>query len=229
MTLQVQFKPTATGAVTGQVTISSNSSSGSTTAVALSGTGAVANAKLTVSATSLSFGNTTVNTSVTQTLTLTSSGTSAVTVNSAAISGTGFSIVGGSFPVTLSPGQTTTLQVQFKPTVTGAVTGQVTISSNSSSGSTTAVALSGTGTVLPHEVDLTWNAPASSSDAVAGYNIYRATASGSFQRINTSVQVQTAYVDTTVSSGVAYDYEVRSVDSSGIESDPSNQFAVTIP
>jgi fibronectin type 3 domain-containing protein len=122
-----------------------------------------------------------------------------------------------------------TLQVQFEPTVTGSATGQITISSNSSSGSSTVVTLSGTGAAIPHEVDLSWNAPVSSPDPVSGYNVYRATGSGSFQRINISVQVQTAYVDSTVSSGVTYNYEVRSVDSGGVESYPSNQVAVTIP
>ena len=89
--------------------------------------------------------------------------------------------------------------------------------------------LSGTGAAIPHEVDLSWNAPVSSPDPVSGYNVYRAIGSGSFQQINISVQVQTTYVDSTVSSGVTYNYEVRSVDSGGVESDPSNQAAVTIP
>ena len=53
--------------------------------------------------------------------------------------------MGGSLPVTLNPAQAVTLQVQFKPTTAAAATGQITISSDSSSGSTTVVALSGTG------------------------------------------------------------------------------------
>jgi fibronectin type 3 domain-containing protein len=131
--------------------------------------------------------------------------------------------------VTLNPNQSLTLQVQFKPTTSGSATGQLTISSDSAPGSTTLISLSGTGTALPHEVDLSWNAPVSSPDPVAGYNIYRATAGGSFQLINTSVQVQITYVDSTVSSGATYNYVVKSIDSGGIESDPSNQIAVTIP
>ena len=59
-----------------------------------------------------------------------------MTVNSAAITGAGFTIVGGSLPVTLNPTQSMTLQVQFVPTVTGAASGQITIMSNSSTGST---------------------------------------------------------------------------------------------
>ena len=229
LTLQVQFKPTATGAVAGQFTISSNSSSGVTSVMSLSGTGTAANPIVSMSATSLNFGSIAVNTTTTKTLILSSTGPTPVTVNSAAITGAGFIVVGGSFPVTLNPAQTLTLQLQFKPTTAGAATGQITISSNSSSGSSSVVTLSGTGTAVPHEVDLSWSAPSSSTDPVVGYNIYRALGSGSFQLMNTSRDTQTTYVDNTVISGSAYNYMVKSVDSSGVESVPSNQFAVTIP
>ncbi len=139
LTLQVQFLPTAAGAASGQIAINSNSSTGATAVVALSGTGTTTanpqtNPQLTVSASSLSFGSVTVNTATTQSLTLTSTGTSPVTVSSAAITGTGFTIVGGILPVTLNPTQAVTLQVQFNPTSTGAASGQITISSNSLTG-----------------------------------------------------------------------------------------------
>jgi hypothetical protein len=228
VTLQVQFDPTTTGTASGQITISSNSTTGGTAIVALGGTGTAANPQLTISAGSLSFGSVAVNTATTQSLTLTSTGTSPVTVNSAAITGAGFTIVGGGFPVTLNPTQTLTLQLQFKPTTAGAVTGQITISSNSSSG-TAAVALSGTGTAVSHEVDLSWNAPASSPDPVAGYNIYRATGSGSLVLINSSPDSAVVYVDSTVVSGATYSYVVKSVDFGGVESIGSNQITVTIP
>ena len=150
MTLQVQFVPTAAGTVNGQITISSNSSSGDTAVVALSGTSIAApSPQLTVSAGSLSFGGVTVNTATTQTLTLTSTGTSPVTVSSAAITGAGFTIVGGSLPATLNPTQSLTLQVQFQPTSTGTASGQIAISSDSSTGSTAVVALSGTSIAAP--------------------------------------------------------------------------------
>jgi fibronectin type 3 domain-containing protein len=150
-------------------------------------------------------------------------------VNSAAISGAGFTIVGGSFPVTLNPTQTLTLQLQFQPTTVAALTGQLSISSNSSSGSTAVVALSGTGTAVAHEVDLSWDAPVSSPDPVAGYNIYRSTGSGSFVLINSSLDSAVVYVDSTVVSGATYSYEVKSVGASGVESVASNQITLTIP
>jgi Abnormal spindle-like microcephaly-assoc'd, ASPM-SPD-2-Hydin len=229
VTVQVQFDPTAAGAASGQITISSNSTTGGTAVVALSGTGTAGNPQLTISTASLSFGSVAVNTPTTQTLTLTSTGTTAVTVNSAVISGAGFTIVGGSFPVTLNPTQTLTLQLQFDPTTAGALTGQFTISSNSTTGNTAVIALSGTGTAVAHEVDLSWDAPASSPDPVAGYNIYRATGSGSFVLINSSPDATVVYTDSAVVSGTNYSYQVTSVDSSGVESIPSNQITVTIP
>ena len=229
VTLQVQFEPTTTGAATGKLTVSSNSTTGGTATVALSGTGTAASPQLTISASSLSFGSLTINTASTLSLTLSSTGTSAVTVNSAAITGSGFTIVGGSFPVTLNPTQTLTLKVQFEPTATGAVTGKLTVSSNSTTGGTAAVALSGTGTAAAHSVDLSWTAPGSSADPVAGYHIYRAISGGSLALVNSSMDSSTTYVDSTVVSGSTYNYIVKSVDSSGVESVASNEITVAIP
>jgi hypothetical protein len=81
-----------------------------------------------------------------------------------------------------------------------------------------------------HQVDLSWNAPSSSPDPVAGYNVYRSSDGGTtYQLVNLAVNTATAYEDTIVLSGQAYDYYVTSVDASGIESVPSNTIGVTIP
>jgi fibronectin type 3 domain-containing protein len=80
-----------------------------------------------------------------------------------------------------------------------------------------------------YEVELTWEAPASSSDPVAGYHVYRATGSGSYALLNSSIDAPTTYTDTTVQAGATYNYEVRSVDASGVESVPSNVYTATIP
>jgi fibronectin type 3 domain-containing protein len=111
----------------------------------------------------------------------------------------------------------------------GAATGQLTISSNSTTGSTAMVALTGTGTAVPHEVDLSWNAPTSSLDPVAGYNVYRATGSGSLVLLNSSPNTSVTYVDNAVVSGSSYSYLVKSVDSGGTESAASNEIVLTIP
>ncbi len=138
-----------TGAAAGQLTIQSNSSTNSTAVVNLSGTGtAVSSPQLTISAASLTFGDVTVNTASTQPVTLTSTGTAPVTINSGTLTGAGFTMSGATFPVTLNPTQSVTLNVQFDPTATGAAAGQLTIQSNSSTNSTAVVNLSGTGTAV---------------------------------------------------------------------------------
>jgi hypothetical protein len=152
-----------------------------------------------------------------------------VIVSAASIAGAGFTTVGGSFPLTLNPQQAATLQMQFLPTTAGAVTGQLTISNNSTSGGPAVVALSGTGTAVAHSVDLSWDAPASSPDPVAGYNIYRSLGSGSPQLLNSTPITGITYVDNSVASGSTYAYAVQSVDASGLQSVPSNQIQVTIP
>lgn len=230
LTLQVKFTPTATGAATGKLTISSNSASGATAVISLSGTGTTAGTpQLTVGATSLSFGRVADSSSATLSLTLTSSGSSAVTVNSATITGAGFSIVGGSFPLTLNASQSATVKVQFSPTTAGAATAKLTITSNSASGSPALVALSGTGTSVAHSVSLTWSAPPPSAAPVAGYNVYRSTSGGALQLLNQSPDTSTSYVDSTVVAGTTYDYVAKSVNSAGEESVASNEVAVTIP
>jgi YbbR domain-containing protein len=104
---------------------------------------------LTMSTSSLNFGDVTVNTqSAPQSVTLTSSGTAPLTINSATPSGTGFKVSGTSFPVTLNPGQTASLTVIFDPTVSGTVSGAISISDNASP-STAAINLTGTGQSTP--------------------------------------------------------------------------------
>jgi hypothetical protein len=232
VTLQVKFNPAAAGAAAGQLTINSNSSTGASTVVQLSGTGTVATttAQLLFSSTALSFGSVPVGSTSTQTLTLTSSGTAPVTISSAVLQGTGFSDSGATFPVTLNPNQSVTLTVQFDPTATGAAAGTLTVSSNSATGSTTQVTLGGTGTAVQHEIDLSWSAPSSSADPVAGYNVYRsADGGGSFTKLNSSPASQVDYTDSAVQSGTTYMYEVKSVDANGVESTASNQISLSVP
>ena len=102
-----------------------------------------------LSAGSLSFGSVTVNTDAApQTVTVTSSGTAALILSAATVSGAGFSLGGPTYPVTLEPGQKTTLTVEFDPAATGAVSGAVTLTTNTSAG-TAAIGLTGTGTAAP--------------------------------------------------------------------------------
>jgi hypothetical protein len=182
-------------------------------------------AAMSINATSIGFGSVVLNTPVAQSLTITSTGTAPLTLNSASVTGTGFSVSGATFPTTLNPGQSLMLQVQFDPTTAGTYSGQLTVASNVS---TRSIALSGTG--APHQVELSWSAPSSSGNPIAGYNVYRAlSGSQSFGRVNASPEPATAYTDTAVQSGTTYVYLVKSVDSTGLESGPSNTTSVKIP
>lgn len=224
--LQVSFDPTVAGAASGAIAISSTSSTGGSATLNLSGTGT--SPILSLSTTSLNFGSDAVGTSVAVPVTLTSTGTSAVTVSAAKLTGAGFSFSGATFPVTLNPNIAITVQVQFDPTAVGTASGALTFSSNSSTGSTSAVNLSGTGTSVQHQVSLSWVAPANSPDPVTGYHVYRATGtSTSYQQMASSSS--TAYVDLSVQANMAYSYYVTSVDSNGNESTPSNYATVTVP
>ena len=231
-TIAVSFDPKVTGAATGTLSILSNSSTGSTIAVSLNGTGAgaTANPVLTLSPTSLNFGSIAVGTPITQSVTLTSAGKSAVTVSAESLTGAGFTVSGATFPVTLNPTIAIKVQVQFDPTVVGTAAGTLTFKSNSATGSSSVVTLSGTGAAVQHQVTLNWSAPASSPVPVSGYNVYRAAAgSTSFLLLNASADAQTSYIDQNVQAGSSYSYYVKSVDSAGVESVPSNQVSVTVP
>jgi hypothetical protein len=122
------------------------------------------------------------------------------------------------------------LTIQFDPTVAGAATGTLTITSNSSSNPTATVSLTGTG-VQTYQVSITWQAPTSSTDPVASYSIYRSPSGAStYQLMATVSSTQLSYTDTyQIVNGQSFDYIVESVDSSGVDSVPSNTATAAIP
>ncbi len=138
----VLFSPSATGAVSGNVSVTATGSVPNLS-IPLTGTG-VAQGALTPSPTSLAFGNVTVGSSKSLTDTLTNSGGSSLTISAATASGTGFSLSGLSLPLTLSAGQSTSFTVVFAPTASGADSGNITITSSGSNSDLT-IPLSGTG------------------------------------------------------------------------------------
>jgi fibronectin type 3 domain-containing protein len=112
--------------------------------------------------------------------------------------------------------------------VIGTATGTLKFSSNSTTGSTSTVNLSGVGTTAQHQVSLSWAAPANSPVPVVDYNVYRATGtSSSYQLLNSAST--TSYVDLSVSANTTYSYYVTSMGNTGAESIPSNHVTVTVP
>lgn len=183
---------------------------------------------LTLASTSVAFGNVNLNTPSTQQVVLTSSGTAPVTISAASVTGTGFTISGLSLPLTLNPGGTAVLNITFDPTTANPASGAVTLTTNATP-ATASIALTGAGQTTSYEVDLTWSAPSSSSDPVAGYHVYRSTNGGPSQLVTSSLDSSTAYADSTVVSGSTYTYYVVSVDNAGTESTPSNNWQTAIP
>jgi hypothetical protein len=186
-------------------------------------------AGLSADATSIDFGLVPVNTTVTQSVELTSSGLLPIAIVAATVQGVGFSITGTTFPLTLAFGQPATVEVTFDPTAAGSTTGQLTILSTAITNGVAVINLSGTGEPVV-DVNLNWDAPGSSPDPVAGYDVYRApTGTGSFTQLNPSVVTQTSYLDATAVSGQSYDYIVESVDAAGVTSAPSNTATIATP
>ena len=225
VTFTVIFAPTAAASASGTLAIVSTANN-SPLNIALSGTG-TAQGQLSVSPTSLSFGNVVVGASGSLNGTLAATGSS-VTVSAASINSAEFALSGISVPTTLAAGQTTSFTVTFKPAASGAASATLSFSSDSGN-SPTAQALTGNGTAAPqHTVALSWDA--STSAGVVGYNVYRGSVSGGpYAKINSALEASPAYTDNTVSAGQTYYYVTTAVDGSGNESGYSNQAQAVIP
>jgi len=118
---------------------------GAGTPAAKSGSNSTPSGTLAASATSLNFGNVAAGSSSPQTLTLTNTGTAAVMISQATVTGAGFSVIGGMSSVSIAAGLSHSFQVQFAPTGAGSVSGNISIASDATD-SPLAVSLSGTGT-----------------------------------------------------------------------------------
>jgi len=79
-----------------------------------------------------------------------------------------------------------------------------------------------------HSVNLSWVASASAN--VAGYNIYRGTASGGpYTKLNSTQVSGTTYTDSTVQPGQTYYYVATAVDSSNTESAEPSAVQAVVP
>ncbi len=213
VTLTVSFSPKSAGLTGGSVFLQDGID------IPLSGTGTSSSSgQLTLSPAALNFGNVDVGSTGTQAIVLSATGSS-VTVSSGNSSNAEFAIAGGSFPFTINAGQSVSVNVNFAPTAGGSASGTLSFLSNASD-STATEGTSGTGVLPSYSVSLTWNA---SNSVVSGYNVYRgATAGGPFAKINSVLDPNTAYTDSTVVAGSTYYYVATAVNSSGQESSYSS-------
>jgi hypothetical protein len=178
--------------------------------------------QLAVSPASMRFGNMTVGNGQSQTGTLTA-GDSSVTVSSASWDGTGFSLSGISFPLTIPAKQKASFTVTFTPQIAGIVLGTISFLS-SATNSPTNEQLAGSG-VQPtqNSVSLSWNSDAS---AVQGYYVYRGKQTGGPYTKISSLQSGTTYTDSTATPGQTYYYVVTARGTSSAESSYSNEVQV---
>jgi hypothetical protein len=207
VTVNVTFAPQSAGTIGGSLFVS-----GPTLNLPLTGTG-TAPGQLGIAPAPLNFGDVPVGTTQTQPITMSATGAS-VTVSSASSSSAEFVLEGASFPLTIAAGQNVSFNVAFTPQSSGTASGSLSFTSNAAN-SRALESLTGIGTVTPYSVNLFWN---SGSDVV-GYNVYRSNSpNGTYAKINSTLDANTAYTDSTVVSGQTYYYAATSVNSSGQES-----------
>jgi Abnormal spindle-like microcephaly-assoc'd, ASPM-SPD-2-Hydin len=224
-TFNAVFTPTGAGKVSGTISLANDAPSSPYT-IALSGTGVAETQLLSFNVSSLSFGNVSVGSNTSLPATLTNTGNSNVTISSANTTGAGFTVSEVSSGESLSPNQSIPVAVQFAPSASGTVNGNLTIVSNATD-SPTSITLSGTGTQA-QKVALGWTA---STSTVIGYNVYRGTVTGGpySSKLTSSPVGSTEFTDTAVQSGQTYYYVVTSVDSNDVESIYCGQASASIP
>jgi protein involved in polysaccharide export with SLBB domain len=226
LSVNVHFVPDATGTQTGKVTIASNSTTSPKAVVSLTGTGSTSSSP---ALSAISCG--------TQLLAGLQSKACSVYLSAPAVDPfvvylkSNNAAVVVPTAVTVGTGATTT---GFN-TITAAInTAQsVTLTANAGGVSqTTSIQLNPDPSqpTTGHEVKLTWDPPSSAPKPINGYHVYRSGGGTSYYRLlSSSIVSQTAYSDTTVQSGLSYNYVVKSVDNTGSESSPSNTTSVAIP
>jgi hypothetical protein len=184
--------------------------------------------QLTVDPAMMNFGTVQVGSSASQSGTLFAGG-SQVTISTAVSSNPEFVLSGLSFPLTIPPGGSQGFLVTFTPQATGPTSGTLSFMDVSGTDPLATESLSGVGAVSQgHSVNLSWNA--STSQNVIGYNVYRGLQSGGpYNKINSVLDPNLAYTDTSVADGTTYYYVTTSVNSNDEESVYSNQAQASIP
>jgi hypothetical protein len=148
---------------------------------AVAGTG-----QLTVTPSSINFGSVPVGSSNTQSVTLSNSGGPKITISQVSLSGTGFTLSGLNYPITLAGGQSVTGTVMFTPPSTGTDSGSIVVTTQSSGGkrtnlpsssTTMTVMMSGTGVSSGQQVSVAVS-PTSASIQTGSQQQFSASVSG---------------------------------------------------
>ena len=227
------FEPNLAGNASASVQITSNASS-TPASVSLAGVAEKSVAAAQVSPSSISFGDLKVQSTATQNVTLKNTGDVNITISGITVAGAGFGYSSLSPGYSLTPNQSVTFQIWFRPQASGSASGKISILS-SSLATPASISVSGAGVTsaptgptspppVQHSVALSWGPSASS---VVGYRVYRDEGSG-YSPLSAIIPDLT-YTDSSVVSGSTYRYVVTAVDSAGDESADSNEATAVIP
>lgn len=226
--IAVSFKPTAAGSASGNLTIDVvGATDPATVPLDGSGTTSTSSGQLSVTPAQISFGSVNIGSSKNMTGTIQATN-SDVTISSAAWNGTGYSISGITFPVTVKAGSSKSFTVTFAPQSAGTAAGKISLSSNAAN-SPSAETFNGTGVQVAqqHVVSLSW---AASTSTVTGYYVYRGDQSGGpYARLNSALRTSASYADNTVQSGHVYFYVATAVNANSQESAYSDEAAAAVP
>jgi hypothetical protein len=145
---QVSFVPSASGNITGTLTVATDAGV-SSQQVALSGTATPAPQQINVNPASLNFGTVTVGSSGSGTATVSNTGGTNLTISLISVTGGSFGVSGISTPSTIGPGANATLNLTYSPTIAGSNSGTITITSNDPVTPASTISLAGTATAAP--------------------------------------------------------------------------------
>lgn len=157
---------------------------------------------LTTTPSSISFGSVADGTTNSQTVQLKNTGAANLTISSATVNGTGFKFSGISTPLTLAPAKTLNFTIAFGPTVTGSVTGTMTIKSNATD-STHTIALSGSGTTATRTISLLTSSLNFGSEMVGGTSPLQVAVKNTGNSSLTISQINVAGTGFSVTSGIS--------------------------
>lgn len=146
-----------------------------TLAMLVCGRPACASGILTVTPGSVSFGTVAVGTKSTQTVQLKNTGPTGLTITSATISGSGFTMNALSIPLALAASATVNLTVSFTPGSATALTGKITLNSNGSDNPWVTVSLSGSGSTSTRTLSLSSTSLSFGNELLGGSNTLQLT------------------------------------------------------
>jgi hypothetical protein len=141
LSLTAKFAPASVGVVAGSVSVVSTATNSPAT-ISLSGAGV--QPQISVTPSSVSFGNISVAATGTQTVTIRNPGTATLNVTQASLAGTGFTSSGLALPLSIAPGGSSAFSIGFAPASAGNFSGSITLISNAPN-SSLVIPLAGTG------------------------------------------------------------------------------------